>query len=165
MVVQDARHLHVGRRDLVLDVNFSATLLADDDFCDWVLGVCTTSPMPLGLEITETGLISDPERALERLRAFAQAGIKLAIDDYGSGLSSLSYLKLFPAKELKLDKQFIMGLTDCRRGPLIVRSTIDLAHALGMEITAEGVDDATALALLRIMGCDKRARLLYSPSR
>ena len=67
----------------------------------------------------------------------------------------MSYLKLLPVKELKLDKQFIMGLADSNRGPLIVRSTIDLAHALGMEITAEGVDDATALALLQIMRCDR----------
>ena len=155
LVAKDAERLGATRHKVALHVNFSATLLADAEFCSWALDVCTSSPLPLGLEITETGLISDPECALGRLRRFAEAGVDLAIDDYGAGLSSLSYLKLLPVNELKLDKQFIMGLTDSNRGPLIVRSTIDLAHALGMEITAEGVDDAVALALLRIMRCDR----------
>ena len=107
------------------------------------------------MEITETAVISHPDVALRNLRAFADAGIGVAIDDYGSGLSSLAYLKMLPAGELKIDKAFILGLTSSHRDPLIVRSTIDLAHALEMEVTAEGVDDPTALALLQVMGCDR----------
>ncbi len=78
----------------------------------------------------------------------------IAIDDYGAGLSSLAYLKQLPATELKIDRMFIMGLTSSHRDPLLVRSTIDLAHALEMEVTAEGVENGPTLALLRTMGCD-----------
>ena len=108
----------------------------------------------IGLEITETAVIQDPEAALANLRALADAGIRIAIDDYGSGLSSLSYLKQLPASELKIDQMFISGLIDSHRDPLLVRSSIDLAHALDMEVTAEGVDSPAALALLKVMGCD-----------
>ena len=84
----------------------------------------------------------------------ALAGIPCSIDDYGSGLSSLAYLRQLPANELKIDRMFVSELTSSHRDPLLVRSTIDLAHALGMEVTAEGVDNAATVALLRIMGCD-----------
>src|SRR3569623_1034589 len=79
---------------------------------------------------------------------------EIAIDDYGAGLSSLAYLKQLPARELKIDKMFVLQLTSSNRDPLIVRSTIDLAHALEMEVTAEGVETPAALALLSVMGCD-----------
>ncbi|MFX9604601.1 EAL domain-containing protein, partial [Acinetobacter baumannii] len=87
----------------------------------------------LGFEITETAVIRDPESAIRHLQQFADHGVVLAIDDYGAGLSSLAYLKQLPAKELKIDKMFITQLTSSHRDPLIVRSTIDLAHALDME--------------------------------
>ncbi|MDG6745592.1 EAL domain-containing protein [Staphylococcus aureus] len=87
-------------------------------------------------------------------QTFVDIGIALAIDDYGAGLSSLSYLKQLPACELKIDKLFITQLTSSNRDPLIVRSTIDLAHALEMEVVAEGVETPAALALLTVMGCD-----------
>ncbi len=96
----------------------------------------------------------DPESAIANLRAFADIGVPLAIDDYGAGLSSLAYLKRLPASELKIDKLFVTQLTSSNRDPLIVRSTIDLAHALDMEVTAEGVETPAALALLGVMGCD-----------
>ena len=153
--LRDAERLMDAGCELSVHVNLSAVLLADAEFCHWALALCAQSPATLGFEITETALITDPDRALRHLSAFAAAGIAVAIDDYGSGLSSLAYLKLLPAQELKLDKQFVTGLTASHRDPLIVRSTIELAHALGMEVTAEGVDDATALSLLRAMGCDR----------
>jgi EAL domain-containing protein (putative c-di-GMP-specific phosphodiesterase class I) len=108
----------------------------------------------IGFEITETAMIADPVRALENLRTIADAGIKLAIDDYGSGFSSLAYLQQLPVSELKIDKIFISRLASGQRDPLLVRSTIELAHALEMEVTAEGVDSPEALALLQVMGCD-----------
>ncbi|WP_294289728.1 EAL domain-containing protein, partial [uncultured Sphingomonas sp.] len=88
------------------------------------------------------------------LQTVVDTGIAVAIDDYGSGLSSLSYLKQLPACELKIDKLFITQLTSSNRDPLIVRSTIDLAHALEMEVVAEGVETPATLALLTVMGCD-----------
>ena len=135
-------------------VNISAFLLADRDFAQWALDAIRGAAAPIGLEITETAMIRDPVGALENLHLFADAGLRIAIDDYGAGLSSLAYLKQLPAHELKIDRMFIQSLSTSHRDPLLVRSTIDLAHALGMEVTAEGVDSAAAMALLRVMGCD-----------
>ena len=101
---------------------------------------------------------------MANLAAFTAAGIKIAIDDYGSGLSSLAYLKQLPAQELKIDRLFIKELVESHRDPLLVRSSIDLAHALEMEVTAEGVDNPMTLALLRIMGCDLIQGYLVAPA-
>jgi EAL domain-containing protein (putative c-di-GMP-specific phosphodiesterase class I)/GGDEF domain-containing protein len=117
----------------------------------------------IGLEITETAVIAEPEAALANLRRCSDAGLHIAIDDYGSGLSSLAYLKQLPARELKIDRLFVSGLVTSHRDPLLVRSSIDLAHALEMEVTAEGVDDPMTLALLRIMGCDIAQGYLIAP--
>ena len=135
-------------------VNISGLLLSDADFAAWLLETSRGSEYLLGLEITETAVIGDPEIAIEHLEAFVAAGIAVAIDDYGSGLSSLAYLKRLPACELKIDQSFISKLTASHRDPLLVRSTIDLAHALEMDVTAEGVEDNMTLSLLQIMGCD-----------
>ncbi|OXE36725.1 MAG: hypothetical protein CGW95_06035 [Phenylobacterium zucineum] len=136
-------------------INLSGRLVADKGFIDWAIEtIATRAEGQIGIEITETAVIDDPETALAHLHALADAGIKIAIDDYGSGLSSLAYLKQLPANELKIDQMFISGLTSSHRDPLLVRSTIDLAHALEMVVTAEGVNNPGALALLRMMGCD-----------
>lgn len=140
---------------VAIHVNISGQLIADEPFVDWAIATVAAAEGRIGFEITETAVIGDPERGLRHLRRIADAGIDIAIDDYGVGLSSLVYLKQFPAKVLKIDKSFISGLTASHRDPLIVRSTIDLAHALEMEITAEGVEDAMTQALLQVMGCDQ----------
>ena len=139
---------------VTFNVNISARVLPDRDFAEWALATVSAASGPIGFEITETAMIADPEGALRNLHLFADAGIKIAIDDYGAGLSSLAYLKQLPAHELKIDRMFISGLSSSHRDPLLVRSTIDLAHALDMEVTAEGVDSPAALALLKVMGCD-----------
>jgi EAL domain-containing protein (putative c-di-GMP-specific phosphodiesterase class I) len=139
---------------MTFNVNISARVLPDRDFAEWALATVSAASGPIGFEITETAMIADPEGALRNLHLFADAGIKIAIDDYGAGLSSLAYLKQLPAHELKIDRMFISGLSSSHRDPLLVRSTIDLAHALDMEVTAEGVDSPAALALLKVMGCD-----------
>lgn len=136
-------------------INLSGRLVTDKNFIDWAIEtVAARAEGQIGFEITETAVIDDPETALAQLRLIADAGIKIAIDDYGSGLSSLAYLKQLPAHELKIDQMFISNLTTSHRDPLLVRSTIDLAHALEMVVTAEGVNNPGALALLRLMGCD-----------
>lgn len=140
--------------DIILWINLSGALLPDDHFAAKLLKMAQGSESKIGLEITETAVIGDPDRALANLEAFHTAGLKIAIDDYGSGLSSLAYLKQLPAQELKIDRLFIKELISSHRDPLLVRSSIDLAHALEMEVTAEGVDNAMALALLKVMGCD-----------
>ena len=149
---------------LTVFVNISGVLVADPAFAAWALARLAHAGGAIGFEITETAVISDPTVALDHLQRFAAAGIKIAIDDYGSGLSSLAYLKQLPAHELKIDRMFVSGLTESHRDPLLVRSSIDLAHALEMEVTAEGVDDPLSLSLLRVMGCDMIQGYQVSPA-
>jgi len=152
-VVEQRGLAECGHR-LSFNVNVSPRILANKGFAQRVLAQVAEAAGPIGLEITETVMIADADGALRNLHLFADAGIKIAIDDYGAGLSSLAYLKQLPAHELKIDRMFVSGLSSSHRDPLLVRSTIDLAHALDMEVTAEGVDSPAAMALLRVMGCD-----------
>ena len=140
--------------DLAIDINISGVLVADRQFRDMALARIAAANGRIGFEITETAMMHDPEGALANLEVFAAAGIRLSIDDYGSGFSSLAYLQRLPVQELKIDKIFVSRLASGQRDPLLVRSTIDLAHALEMEVTAEGVETPEALALLQVMGCD-----------
>jgi EAL domain-containing protein (putative c-di-GMP-specific phosphodiesterase class I) len=153
-VITDQKRLAAEGYDLTLFLNISGMLLADAAFVEEACAIVSASGAKLGFEITETAVIREPDRAIRHLQRFADIGVQLAIDDYGAGLSSLAYLKQLPATELKIDKMFVMQLTSSNRDPLIVRSTIDLAHALEMEVTAEGVETPSALALLGVMGCD-----------
>ena len=152
--IRDQADLAARGYPLMFSVNLSGRLVGDRDFTRWTLEACGKAVGPIGLEITETAVIDGTESALDNLHAYADAGIRVAIDDYGAGLSSLAYLRKLPASELKIDKMFISTLVSSHRDPLLVRSTIDLAHALEMEVTAEGVETAMALSLLRVMGCD-----------
>lgn len=161
--IRDQKTLSERGYEIDIYVNISGQLLPDREFAQAALALVATATGTIGFEITETAVIDDPDAALAHLRDFTQAGIRIAIDDYGSGLSSLAYLKQLPAHELKIDKMFVSGLTESHRDPLLVRSSIDLAHALEMEVTAEGVDDAMALSLLRVMGCDMLQGYFISP--
>jgi EAL domain-containing protein (putative c-di-GMP-specific phosphodiesterase class I)/GGDEF domain-containing protein len=160
---RDQARLAAAGLPLTVYVNISGRLLGDSQFAECALLLAREFVCPIGFEITETSVIFDPEGALRDLTAFAAAGIRIAIDDYGSGWSSLAYLKKLPAHELKIDRMFISELTSSHRDPLLVRSTIDLAHALGLEVTAEGVDQPSSLALLRVMGCDLIQGFLIAP--
>ncbi len=153
-VIADQVTLGTAGHHLRIFINISGGLLTDRTFIDAACALVEEAGAEIGFEITETAVIRDPDVAIENLERCAAIGITLAIDDYGSGLSSLSYLKRLPATELKIDKMFVTHLTSSHRDPLIVRSTIDLAHALDMEVTAEGVETPAALALLTVMGCE-----------
>ena len=96
------------------------------------------------------------------LDRFAEAGIAISIDDFGTGLSSLAYLKRIRGQELKIDKSIIQGVTESQRDALIVRSTIDLAHSLGFKVTAEGVETSDCYSLLGAMGCDQAQGFLIA---
>jgi len=153
-VIADQRRLAGAGHALRIFINISGMLLGDPHFVREACALVIDSGACIGFEITETSVIRDPDSAMANLQAFVDMGIAVAIDDYGAGLSSLSYLKQLPACELKIDKLFITQLTSSNRDPLIVRSTIDLAHALEMEVVAEGVETPATLALLSVMGCD-----------
>jgi EAL domain-containing protein (putative c-di-GMP-specific phosphodiesterase class I) len=140
--------------ELAVSVNLSGRLLGDPAFVARALDLVRGAPGALIFEITETAVIENPEIALKTIDRFRAAGIGISIDDYGSGLSSLAYLKQIRADELKVDKAFVLKIDESHRDALLVRSTIDLAHSLGLKVTAEGVETAMALSLLAGMGCD-----------
>ncbi len=152
--IEDQRLLEAGGFSLPVSVNVSGRQICDDSFAMWAIGIVKNARAKLCFEITETAVIDDPTRALAIIGLFRQAGISISIDDYGAGLSSLSYLKQIPANELKIDKSFILTLGRDTSESLMIKSTIDLAHALGMRVVAEGVETEGALNLLREMGAD-----------
>ena len=152
--IADQKTLAEAGHAVTMSVNISGRLLSDESFADFALHEVETSGADLCFEITETAVIDNPEIALGIIERFSAAGVAVSIDDYGSGLSSLAYLKRIRADELKIDKAFVLSLDESSRDALLVKSTIDLAHSLGLKVTAEGVETPTALALLRGMGCD-----------
>ena len=152
--IADQQMLRANGHPVQLFVNLSAQLLTEEATVSALCDLAMTPGADLGIEVTERSVIADPELAFANIRRLREVGLKIAIDDYGTGLSSLTYLKQIEADELKIDKSFITSLGTSHRDPLIVRSTIDLAHALGMAVTAEGVETPAAHALLSVMGCD-----------
>ncbi len=152
--IEDQRALLRNGHDLPISVNISGRQLNDESFALWAIGKVRASKARLCFEITETAVISDAEKALRLINLFRASGISIAIDDYGAGLSSLSYLKQIPAHELKIDKSFILTLEEGVADQLMIKSTIDLAHAMGMSVVAEGVENQRVVDLLRAMGAD-----------
>jgi len=143
--------------DLHLCMNLSPRNLADDELPDTLAGLLEEAGLErpaLTLEITESAILQDPLRARSILEAVAALGTRFAIDDFGTGFSSLSNLKQLPVSELKIDKSFVSGLVDDENDAVIVTSTIDLAHNLGLEVTAEGVETEPVCRRLRELGCD-----------
>lgn len=143
---------------LKLSVNLSTRDLLDNDLpikLQRLVESQAMDPALLCLEITESAIMSDPERALQTLGQLHEAGFHLSIDDFGTGFSSLAYLKTMPVDELKIDKSFVLNMERDARDAKIVRSTIDLAHNLGVSVVAEGVESAKAWKLLQALGCDE----------
>lgn len=152
--IEDQQRLAREGFDLPISVNISGRQLNDESFALWAIGKVKSSGAKLCFEITETAVINDPDKALRIINLFRNTGIGISIDDYGAGLSSLSYLKQIPANELKIDKSFILAMTEGRSDQLMIQSTIDLAHAMGMSVVAEGVETEQVMALLKLMGAD-----------
>jgi EAL domain-containing protein (putative c-di-GMP-specific phosphodiesterase class I) len=139
-------------------VNVSATLLHDRPFLHRLHQVLRSSGFPadrVTLELTESAAMADPDSAAAALEGWRKLGVGISIDDYGTGQSSLSYLQKLPATELKIDRSFIAAMADDPRNRILVRSTIAMAHELGLAVVAEGVEDDACLEALREMGCDQ----------
>ncbi len=138
-------------------VNISATNLGQDSFVESVEKLLTAvglSPACLELELTEGGVLSDLDTAVARLNQITDLGIRLSIDDFGTGFSSLQYLERLPVSTVKIDRLFVSGMRDGKSNHCIVKSTIDLAHALGLDVVAEGIETGQVEEALREMGCD-----------
>ncbi|MEQ8406165.1 MAG: EAL domain-containing protein [Oceanicaulis sp.] len=140
--------------DMAVAVNISSALLTDREFATRAARLAVQSRPGLIFEVTETAIMSDVDQAIRTLEMWTRAGVKIAIDDYGTGQSSLAYLKRLPASELKLDRAFIKDVCASQRDRMLVKSTADLAHNLGLTLTAEGVEDEETLSVLQLMGCD-----------
>ena len=143
--------------DFKMSVNLSVHNLHDVGLLNQVRSLIQDRKMPpscLTLEITEGDIMTDPIRAKEILEAFNMMGITLSIDDFGTGYSSLSYLKQLPVDELKIDKSFVMEMTEDENDAVIVKATIDLAHNLGLKTVAEGVVDQKTWRYLEFLNCD-----------
>ncbi len=149
---------HAAGRELRVAVNLSVRNLLDPKLPDAIGGLLAArsdvNPAWLTLEITESVLMADPERAMKNLLRLRRLGMRLAIDDFGTGYSSLAYLQRLPVDEVKIDPSFVMGMTAEESSAPIVRATIELAHTLGFEVVAEGVENRPTWDLLLESGCD-----------
>ncbi len=138
-------------------VNISARDLIDSDFPNKVSEILKSTGSNtslISLEVTESSIMDDPHRAKQTLLHLSEMGIKLAIDDFGTGYSSLSYLKELPVSELKIDKSFVIHIEKNQNDRVIVSSTIELAHNMGLHVVAEGVENIKVWKSLQSMGCD-----------
>ena len=152
------QHLQQQGMPVVLSVNLSTRDLLDQDLPSKFDALLVKHRVPAEafcLEITESAIMDDPQRALATLNRLSGLGFKLSIDDFGTGYSSLAYLKRLPVDELKIDKSFVMSMEKDLDDAKIVRSTIDLAHNLGLTVVAEGVETAKVWDLLRELDCDE----------
>jgi EAL domain-containing protein (putative c-di-GMP-specific phosphodiesterase class I) len=138
-------------------VNLSARLLTDKGFTLRVAALLARhglEPSHLTLELTETAALAGSGESLDMISRLRELGVRISIDDYGTGLSTLDYLKKIPASEIKIDQTFVKGMIDNRSDRLMVQSTIGLAHSLGRKVVAEGVEQREILDLLVEMECD-----------
>jgi diguanylate cyclase (GGDEF)-like protein len=152
-----AAEWHRNGHRLSIAVNVSTRCLLDPSFPDQVSERLAAWEVPAGslmLEVTESAVMADPARALDVLGRLHAMGVMLAVDDFGTGYSSMAYLKALPVDELKVDRSFVGQMASNTSDAVIVRSTIDLGHNLGLRVVAEGVETPEAWQELAALGCD-----------
>ena len=162
---QGAEWIAQGRQ-LTIAVNLSVTNLLDPHFPDQVVDLLAASGLPPGtleLELTEDLFMADPVRARGAIARLLEAGVSLVVDDYGTGFSSLGYLRdLRDIRGLKLDRSFVTNMDADHRAEAIVESTVNLAHSLGMAVVAEGVETAAVRDRLAAFGCELAQGFLFA---
>ena len=157
LAVQQLRQWQAQGLEIGVAVNLSAHDLRDNDLVTTFmheLDLCGVRPSLLKIEVTESALMDDPQRVQLILGQFRENGIQIGIDDFGSGYSSLAYLRQFPADVLKIDIAFVSDITTAPRDLAVVHTMIELGHHLGMRVLAEGVENEETLDLLAAHGCD-----------
>jgi EAL domain-containing protein (putative c-di-GMP-specific phosphodiesterase class I) len=157
MAIKQARVWLDEARQMTVSVNLSVRSLIDVTLAREVDSLLNRFNVPahfLELEITESSIMADPMRARATLVQLSSMGVRLSIDDFGTGHSSLAYLKRLPVHALKIDKSFVINMASDENDLVIVQSTIDLAHNLGLEVVAEGVESEEVWNRLRSLGCD-----------
>ncbi|MBU1648720.1 MAG: EAL domain-containing protein [Proteobacteria bacterium] len=156
---------HKNQLKIGIAINLSPSTLLDADLPDIITGLLASSNVParyITFEITEGSIVKDPDRALDILVRLAKMGINISIDDFGTGYSSLAYLKKMPVSELKIDQSFVQDMLKNDNDEVIVRSTIDLAHNMGLKVVAEGVEEKEIAARLKLLNCDIIQGFYYS---
>ena len=163
--VKQWQQISPAHRDLSLSVNLSARQVAQPDLLELVSSTLTKSglePRYLKLEITETVVMENAEAAIKMFKRLRVLGVQLSIDDFGTGYSSLSYLHRFPVNHLKIDRSFISRMIETKDNAEIVKTIVALAHNLGMEVIAEGVETVEQWQKLRTLGCQYAQGYLFS---
>jgi diguanylate cyclase (GGDEF)-like protein len=162
---QGAEWAKQGYQPITISVNLSAKQLREErlnEIISRILVETGMNPKFLGMELTESAIIIEPERALARLQSIKSLGIKMSMDDFGTGYSSLSYLKKFPLDTLKIDQSFIRDLMVNNEDASLVKAIISMAHSLGMDVIAEGVEKPEQMEFLRQNACDTIQGYLFS---
>ena len=143
--------------NIKIAINLSVYNLQENFFIENIMRIFqenNVAPSNFIMEITESVMMTNPKKSIDILNQLDELGIEIAVDDFGTGYSSLAYLKQLPLSKLKIDKSFIMDMMEDDNDAMIVRSTIDLAHNLGMKVIAEGIEEKEMLDLLDILGCE-----------
>lgn len=157
IVLRDAANWRDMGHMLAVGINISATLLTSKLFNDAVESMIARSGIATDMlifEVTESAAMADQDLAVAALRRYRELGIAVSMDDYGTGQSTLSYLQLLPLNEIKIDRSFVRFAHANANDAILVRSTIDLAHSLGLKVVAEGIEEDACLDFLRSSGCD-----------
>ena len=155
-LAQTRQWLDNGHR-VPVAINVSTRSLLDVTFPDQVADALTAAGVPgelLCIEITENTVMADPDRAIDVLRRIRALGVTTAIDDFGTGYSSMAYLKILPVDEIKVDRSFVRDMAIDHGNRVLVESTVDLGHNLGLVVVAEGVEDGPTVTALQDLGCD-----------
>ncbi|MCL4432677.1 MAG: EAL domain-containing protein, partial [Epsilonproteobacteria bacterium] len=157
-IQQTKSWINDGFKPMIIAINISAIQFRQKNLLTLVTGILEEAQLPheyLELELTEAVTMHDPEAVISVMNKFHSQGIRMSIDDFGTGYSSLSYLKQFKVYKLKIDQSFIRDITDDPDDRAIVSAIIDMAHNLGLQTIAEGVETAEQLAFLRLHGCNE----------
>jgi EAL domain-containing protein (putative c-di-GMP-specific phosphodiesterase class I) len=155
-IFQCAEFLSAGK-PLRMSINMSARNMQEEDIADYIDKLIQRHEIPVEmviLEITESAMMTEPEKTLGVLNVLKERGISFSIDDFGTGHSSLAYIKKLPIGEIKIDRSFVMDMLQDREDLMIVHATIELGHNLGLEVVAEGVETQQEWDQLRDLGCD-----------
>jgi EAL domain-containing protein (putative c-di-GMP-specific phosphodiesterase class I) len=163
--LNQCRRWHDDGIDVNLAVNLSMWNLDALELPDQIAALLSStgvSPDQLELEITESAIIDDPQRAMRTVKAIRELGVRFTIDDFGTGYSSLAYLKRLPASSIKIDKSFTLSMEGDNDSAVIVRAIIDLGHNLGLKVIAEGVENAETMEMLAAYGCDEAQGYYFS---
>lgn len=161
-----SKKLNENGIDIKIAINLSVYNLQENDFVENIIAIFEKNEVSTSnfiIEITESVMMTNPKKSIDILNKLDKLNIEIAVDDFGTGYSSLAYLKRLPLSKLKIDKTFIIDMTTDENDAMIVRSTIDLAHNLGMQVIAEGIEDEESIELLAILGCELGQGYFISP--